>query len=158
MLIRDCALAIPDIAKTRYATGVGIALILTHECDIDENNERFFNDLVLVCPVISLDDFCEECEQEEGAGAWGGILSQIAGDNVYRAMYLPPLQHAAACPQMEGGGIIYLNHISPCRVAWISDPPGQAICSLSAPGLQALDFKLQNHFLREKAVPLWFSR
>jgi hypothetical protein len=151
-------LAVPETTQARYRTAVGIALILTHECDIDQSNERFFNDLVLVCPVISLDDFCEECEQEQGVGSWGGILAQIAGDNLYRAMYLPPLQHATACPQMEGGGIVYLNHISPCRVTWISDPQAQAICSLSATGLRALDFKVQNHLLREKAAPLWFSR
>jgi hypothetical protein len=54
LLIRDCVLAIPAEAEPRYATALGIALVLTHECDIDQSNERFFNDLVLVCPVIPL--------------------------------------------------------------------------------------------------------
>ena len=158
MLVRECVLALPSATEVRFETALGLALVLTHECDIDQNNERCFNGLLLVCPVISLDDFCEECEQEEGPGAWGGILPKIAGDEVYRAMYLPPLSGSLACPEMEGGGIIYLNHISSCRVEWISNPSEQAIGSLSAIGLRAFDAKLQNHLFREKAASLWFSR
>jgi hypothetical protein len=125
--------------------------LLTHECDIDQNNERYFNDRMLVCPIIQLDDFCAECEQEDGAGSWGGILQEIARDTVNRAMYLPPVT-GWACPEMEGGGIVYLNHISSCLVAWIADPSAHAVCSLSSRGLQAFDFKFRNHLFREKAV------
>jgi hypothetical protein len=158
MLFRDCILAMPHTTEVRFETGVGLALVLTHECDIDQNNERHFNDLVLACPIIRLDCFCEECEQDGGPGAWGGILQQIASDNVYRAMYLPPLRNPTICPEMEGGGIIYLNHISPCREQWLCKASGQAICSLSAIGLRAFDFKLTNHLFREKMAALWFSR
>ena len=158
LLLRDCVMALPHSTEKRFETGLGIALVLTHECDVDQANERHFNDLVLVCPVIPLEDFCEEMEQEGGAGAWGGILPQIAGDNVYRALYLPPVHPSFHCPELEGGGIVYLNHISSCRVEWISDLPHQAICSLSAIGLRTFDFKLKNHFFREKVATLWFSR
>jgi len=152
ILLRDCVVAVPHETEVRYETGVGPALILTHECDIDPSNDRHFNDLLLVCPIIPLDDFCVEYEQEGGAGSWGGILQAIAGNIVHRAMYLPPF------PEMEGGGIIYLNNVSSCRVAWITDLSDQAICSLSARGLQMFDFKLTNHLFREKAVPLLFGR
>lgn len=155
MLVRDCVIAQPHSTETRYETGLGLALILTHECDIDENNERYFNDLILVCPVIPLDIFCEACDEEEGSGSWGGILPHIAGDNVFRAMYLPPVRD---CEEMEGGGIIYLNHMSSCRVQWMSNDAGKVICSLSALGLRAFDAKLQNHLLRPKALDLWFTR
>ena len=158
LLLRDCVMALPHSTEKLFETMLGIALVLTHECDVDQANERHFNDLVLVCPVIPLENFCEEMEQEGGAGAWGGILPQIAGDNVYRALYLPPVYPSFNCPELEGGGIVYLNHISSCRVEWISDLPHQAICSLSAIGLRTFDFKLTNHLLREKAATLWFSR
>jgi hypothetical protein len=158
MLVRDCVLALPHTTDVRFETGLGLALILTHECDVDQNNDRSFNDLVLACPIIPLEDFCEECEQDQGIGAWGGILPEIAGDNVYRAMYLPPPHNLLACPEMAGGGIIYLNHISPCRVEWFSNHAAQPVCSLSAIGLQAFDFKLRNHLFREKASRLWFGR
>lgn len=158
VLLRDCVIALPHPAETRFETGVGLALVLTHECDIDQQNERVFNDLLLVCPVIQLDHFCAECEEEAGSGAWGGILPAIARDDVYRAMYLPPLPTQWSCPEMEGGGIIYLNHISTCRVQWLSKLEEHAICSLSARGLYRFDVKLQNHLFREKAAQLWFSR
>jgi len=159
VLVRDCVIAMPDLEETRFQTGVGLALVLTHECDIDQHNERFFNDLLLVCPIIQLDHFCAECEEDAGTGAWGGILPAIARDDVFRAMYLPPPPSQWSCPEMEGGGIIYLNHISPCRVQWLSDLGQHAICSLSARGLYSFDIKLKNHLFREKATDLlWFGR
>ena len=136
----------------------GLALVLTHECDIDQNNERFFNDLLLVFPIILLDDFCAECENDAGIGAWGGILPAIARDDVYRAMYLPPLPPSWACPEMEGGGVIYLNHITACRVQWFTNLSQQRVCSLSERGLYRFDIKLRNHLFREKANELWFKR
>ena len=72
-------------------------------------------------------------------------------------MYMPPLHNAQICPEMEGGGIIYLNHISSCAVRWISNPP-QAVCSLTSEGLRAFDAKLYNHLLRPKAAQLLFNR
>lgn len=158
VILRDCVMAFPHLSETRFETAVGLALVLTHECDVDQANERHFNGLLLVCPIIPLDNFCEELEEQEGAGAWGGILEQIARDSVYRAMYIPPVRNFGECPELEGGGILYLNHISSVRVEWIKDPGGQAICSLSAIGLRAFDFKLRGHLLREKATQLWFYR
>ena len=109
LLLRGCIIAVPHPVDTRFETGVGLGLVLTHECDIDQNNERSFNDLLLVCPIIPLDTFCARWEEEEGAGSWGGILPEIASENVHRAMYLPPAQNAHTCPEMESGGIIYLK-------------------------------------------------
>ncbi len=156
--MRDCVIAIPHLTEVRFETGVGLGLVLTHECDIDQNNERQFNDLFLVCPIIPLDIFCTRCEQDEGRGSWGGILPQIARQNVHRVMYLPPMHNTRSCPEMEGGGIIYLNHISSCAVRWITDLATQAVCSLTAEGLRAFDFKLENHLRRPKAAQLLFGQ
>jgi hypothetical protein len=158
MLVRDCIIAMPHPEEMRFQTGAGgLALVITHECDIDPRNERFFNDLLLVCPIILLDDFCAECESDEGAGAWGGILPAIARDDVYRAMYLPPLPTGWGCPEMESGGVIYLNHISSCHLRWFTNIPQQLVCSLSERGLYRFDIKLRNHLFREKANDLWFK-
>jgi hypothetical protein len=158
ILLRDCVIATPHPTEVRFETGVGLGLVLTHECDIDKNNKRHFNDLFLVCPIIPLDRFCARCELEEGLGSWGGILPQIASQNVHRVMYLPPMHNPQICPEMEGGGIIYLNHMSSCAVHWITDPPTQAVCSLTAESLRAFDAKLQSHLLRPKVAQLLFSR
>jgi hypothetical protein len=158
LLIRDCVLAHPDPQVVEYRTIQGPALVLTHECDVDPANERYFNDMFLVCPIMPLDEFCEGIESQDGVGAWGGILREVAADKVYRAMYLPPVPAMFHCPEMEGGGVIYLNHISASRVEWVRDLAGQAMCSLSAPALRFLDIKMHNHLIREKATALWFSR
>src|SRR4051812_32911489 len=159
MIVRDCVISTPHPMERRFESGIGLGLILTHECDVDQQNERFFNDFVLVCPIIPLDDFCASTEDEDGAGAWGGILPLIAKNIVYRAMYLPPIPRTAAIlEEMEGGGIIYLNHISSTSMEWFGDISQHAVCSLSAIGLRAFDFKLQNHLFREKASNLWLMR
>ncbi len=69
-----------------------------------------------------------------------------------------PMHNPQTCPEMEGGGIIYLNHISSCAVHWITDPTAQAVCSLTAESLRAFDAKLHNHLLRPKMAQFLFSR
>jgi hypothetical protein len=111
MIVRDCVVSTPHRTEMRFETGVGLGLVLTHECDADQQNERFFNDLVLVCPIIPLDDFCASAEEESGAGAWGGILRDIAENIVYRAMYLPPIPRTIAfLEKMEGWDNLSKSH------------------------------------------------
>lgn len=158
LILRDCPVAHPDINKLRYETGLSVALVLTHECDVDQSNERVFNDLILVCPIIPLFDFCEEYESELGVGSWGGLLPHLARGDVFRAMYIPPPRPELSCPELEGGGILYFNHISACRVSWLNDLPSKMICSLSERGLRMLDLKLKTHLFREKPTALSFGR
>jgi len=124
MFLRDCVIATPHPTEIGFETGVGLALVLTHECDIGQNNRRHFNELFLVCPIIPL------ANRES---------------KVHRAMYFP-IYNTQACPEMEGGGVIYLNHKSSCAVHWITDLTAQAVCSLTAEGLGAFAAKLHNTY------------
>ena len=154
LLISDCVLAFANESEKRYQTGTGPALILTHECDIDQANARHFNDLFLAFPIISLDDFCDEFETEHGPESWAAFLPALVKDDVVRAMWIPPVPDSSKCPELQGGGVIYLNQLSHSRVEWVTDIEKQAICTLSSFGLRYFDAKIGNLWNREKAVPL----
>jgi hypothetical protein len=157
VILRDCRLAFADPDEKRYRTGIGPALVLTHECDIDDANARHFNDLFLAFPIMRLEDFCLEYETDHGVNSWTSFLPQLAGDYVIRAMYLPPVPPAFRYPDLDEGGVIYLNQLSHSCVAWVEDFKAQAICTLSVFGLRHFDVKIANLWNREKADRLPFS-
>ena len=154
LILKDCPLALTHPSEMRFQTALGLALVLTHECDADTRNDRYFNDHVLVCPIIPLDDFCAAYEDHLGPRSWAVFLDNLAAGHVFRAMYLPPPNKPLFTEELESGGIIYLNTISSCRVSWLENLDKHAICSLSEPAHWALDFKIRNHFLREKPTRL----
>lgn len=158
ILLRDCPLPVPDDTGPAYRTGLGHALVLTHECDIDPDNDRSFNDSVLVLPITPLDLFCEQYDMEHGAGAWGGLVPKIAGGEVFRLMYLPPVPAHIAPSALSQGGIVNFNTIGSAPLPWLQHFGTQRVCSLSAIGLRFLDFKIETHLYRPKAVPLWFDQ
>ena len=49
--------AIFDKAEKLFDTVSGLVYVLSHECDVDPNNPRFFNDYVLICPIIDYLEF-----------------------------------------------------------------------------------------------------
>lgn len=157
MLLRDCPYPVPAADQLRYSTLLGKVLVLTHECDMDDNNERQFNDTVLVLPITPLELFCEQLDQEHGTGAWGGLVPQVAGGNVFRLMYLPPIPANIAPDMLPLGGIVDFNTIAYAPIPWLAHFGTEHVCSLSALGLRFLDYKLETHLRRPKAVPLWFQ-
>jgi hypothetical protein len=57
LLFRGVRYPIYVEATYLFMTVRGMVYVLTHECDVDPNNIRPFNDDVLICPVIPLGDF-----------------------------------------------------------------------------------------------------
>jgi hypothetical protein len=125
---------------------------------VDPENDRSFNEHVLVLPILPLDIWVDTMDSEQGAGSWGGILPKIAANDVFRVMYFPPVPSYIDAPELKFGGLVNLNTITFTPIGWFDYYRSLGICSLSAIGLRALDYKLQNHLLREKAVKLWFMR
>jgi hypothetical protein len=123
------------------------AYVLTHECDVDPANERAFNDHLLICPVIRVEDFVAEFEAEfSSRDALVGFLASVARRQVSRVVFLP------ASEGLEKGGFLYLNALASTHVsAFAQKTPFAAV---SAIGLQAIDYALQNHLLRQKAERL----
>jgi hypothetical protein len=137
----------------RYKLVRGFACVLSHECDIDQSNIRFFNNLLLIAPIIKFDQFSEEFSERSGPEQLRSFLDSLSKRNISRIVYVPTIAN-----KLPWGGIIYLNQITHTHIDSIgSKSAAERICSLSAFGLQHLDQMLQRHLFREKAQRLAFS-
>ena len=158
IILRDCPIPMQDDLTKKFLTALGPVLMLTHECDIDQDNDRGFNEHALVIPILPLDIWVDQMDVEQGVGSWGGILPKIAANEVFRALYLPPAPGFINVPELKFGGLLNLNTISSTPLEWHDHYKTLPICSLTAFGLRVLDYKLTNHLLRPKAASLWGSR
>ena len=119
--------------------------VLTHECDVDQDNDRSFNEYLTVCPLIPLSEFLIVYEEwMQGDGNLGNFLSAIANRSVNRLMYLPP-----GPGQLQYGAFLYLNNIVSTHICEFESV--KPFASVSAYGLEAIDKTFFNHFLRPKA-------
>lgn len=143
-----------DESEEVFDTVEGLVYVLTHECDIDQANERHFNDYVLICPINRFDSFAMEFCATHSESAFYGILPEIAKDNVYRVFYLPPIPDLVSVDALPWGGLMYLNQICNTHVRTFSSGRARKICALSWYSLQIFDLKLENHLRRPKAERL----
>jgi hypothetical protein len=141
--------AVFDKDEKLYDTASGLVYILSHECDVDQNNPRFFNDYILTCPIIDMAIFVEDFE-----AAFPDKLTQmvvdLVGDRIFRAIYIPPINRSV----LPFGGILYFNQIGNTHVSCFGEATTQPIYALSHYAQRIIDFKLENHLLRPKAQSL----
>lgn len=138
-----------DKDSALYYTSAESGYVLSHECDIDPANDRPFSDLVLVCPIIPLEEWIPTYLEDHSEADLISLLAHIGKRNVSRVFYLPPLP-----PTLQHGGLMYLNQITHAHVSALSFEAAQRIASVTEYGLQKLDHMIQNHLLRPKATPL----
>lgn len=130
-----------------FYTVEGTVYILTHECDIA--NERPFSSYALICPVIELGNWVEEYQQHHSEDELRSLLAHIAQRNVFRVMYLPPLN-----PDLPFGGLMYFNQITHTHINGFRAPAAALLGSVTNYGLVKVDHMIENHLLRPKAVLL----
>jgi hypothetical protein len=142
-----------DTNEQLYDTAIGLVYVLSHECDVDQENSRFLNDDVLICPIIDFNNFAqtfatafpEKVDQ---------LLIDLVGDKIYRAIYIPPI-NASVLPL---GGILYFNQIGNTHVSCFEGQTATPVCAMSAYAQSIIDKKLENHLLRPKSQFLPLSR
>jgi hypothetical protein len=133
---------------SKFDTREGIVYVLTHECDVDESNDRLFNTEVLICPIIQLADVVAEVQEEVSTEYLVSFLANLGARNIPRLIYLPPWS-----PQLPYGGIMYLNHISSTHVSAFAIEHAAPIAMLTAYGLMIVEHMIENHLLRPKVDP-----
>jgi hypothetical protein len=135
----------PD--EDRFIVWAGPVLILSHECDLDQNNQRLLNDLAIICPVRQLEALVEMAGQAGYSdNALTTFLGNLASRRVSRAVYFPPFPDA-----LPHGGFIYLNQFTHTSVKRLSAEGSEKIGALSAYAMQSVDYVLKEHLFREKA-------
>jgi hypothetical protein len=142
-----------DTESALYYTSAENGYVLSHECDIDPANNRPFSELVLICPILPLEEWIPAYLEDHKEADLRSLLAHIGKRNVSRVFYLPPLP-----PTLQFGGLMYLNQITHTHVSALSFENATRIASVTEYGLQKLDHMIQNHLLRPKAVRLALGR
>lgn len=132
--------------QDRFEIVKGMALVLTHECDIDTSNAKLFNKDVLIAPVGRLEDLFSKLKEEKTDDEVKGYLGDFVSGRISQLFYLPPFV------SRPHGAFVALNRISPTHVSRFTniDPT----IALSAYGHMKLCERLGNHLLRSKADAL----
>lgn len=136
----------------RYQVISGMALILTHECDIDQHNQRAMNTGFLVAPLIQMSAFANTFAQQQDVAR--ALARDIAANKVNRLMYLPPPNELLRVQEIPLGAFIYFNSITHADVTHLTAQGVRPVCALSELGLEVLDNRLKNHLFRPKAEQL----
>jgi len=136
-----------DSNSRRFRTVRGMSYVVTHECDVAQENDRLFNDSVLVCPVIRFEEFFDEVDGQTNLGAF---LGNMATRNIPRLVYVPTFGEA-----LPYGGVLYLNRITNTHVSAFGEEGVAPIAAVSATGLREVDSALGNLLMREKSDRRW---
>lgn len=141
-----------DVTACIFDTAEGVALVLTHECDIDAGNDRPFNDFLLVCPVIRFEVFVDDFSRKLGDERLRNFLVELGRRTISRVAYIP-----WGLDDLPYGGLLYLNQISSTHVSAFG-LTGVKVCgAATAYALIHIDHALTNHLLRPKAERLAFD-
>lgn len=139
------------IEEDRFGILSGPAMVLTHECDLDPENERILNDNALICPIITLDALVDGLNQVVDYEEAKRFVSNVSARYVNRVLYLPPIPDV-----IPRGGYLYLNLLTNTHVTKLQGQDVTQPCMLSVDGFRELDIALERHLRRPKAdrVPL----
>lgn len=135
-----------------FNTASGLVFVLTHECDIDSNNDRLFNTDVLINPIIDFSKFVEEQSKISSDGKLKNFITSLSKGDVSRVIYIPHIDKNC----LPYGGLMYLNHICSTSVSAFSFANAQSVYAVTAPGLEIIDKFLKNHLFRPKSDRLAF--
>lgn len=150
-LFSSALFSIFDPDKAVFLTARGLVLVLTHECDVEAENSRLYNEDVLVCPIVPLEALVEDLSAEVSQSHLISFLTNLGARNISRLIYLPP-----SPPHLEYGGVLFLNQITNTHVSAFSRHGASSICALTGYGLQEVEYMLENHLLRPKAERIAF--
>jgi hypothetical protein len=134
------------IEEERFGVLRGPVMVLTHECDLDPENERILNDNALICPIIPLDALVEALNQAVDYDEAKRFVSNVSARYVNRLLYLPPIPDLIPL-----GGYLYLNLLTNTHVSKLQAEDVAQPCMLSVDGFRELDFALERHLRRPKA-------
>ncbi len=151
LILNDVEFATFDPAVDRFVVISGKIIVLSHECDLDGDNDRLLNDRALICPVLSISDLLERAKLKSfNQEKIDTFLVNLVKRRVSRAIFFPPLS------DLPSGGILYLNEITSTPVSRLS--AANPICAVSAYGMRVIDYSLENHLRRPKAERLPYER
>lgn len=141
-----------DVGQGRFHIISSTVLVVTHECDVDQANDRQYNQSIAIIPLIPLESFADEAISNNCLDEARSFISAVASESVYRLCFIPPSHDLLPVPELKNGALIYFNLISSTHISQI--PQDNMICCLSKYGLEIFDRMFERHFLRPKSESL----
>lgn len=141
-VVKDVIIPFFDTKEDRYRKLLTTVLVFSHECDFDTTNERTFNDKLLVCPLISIEELVATFNEVMSDDEILNLISSIVNRKVFRVMYLPCFD------VFEFGALIYFNDISNTSTNQLATSAAIALTQSTEFGQVCIDRMLQNHLFR----------
>ncbi len=114
-------------ADQLFDTREGYVYVISHECDLSQDNIRPFNHYTILCPVIKLEDCVRELSNSMGQDRLKTFLRDLGKDVISRVVFFPAIDGGA----LPYGGIIYLNQLSHIHVDAFRYPNAEYVNSLT---------------------------
>jgi hypothetical protein len=152
LIVKGVAFPFFDKAKSEFSVGIGRVYVVSHECDIDLQNNRPFNDMALLCPIIPLEAVLERYLAGRTEDQSRAFVDALGKRTVDRAAYIPTISE-----ELPYGGVLYFNSITHTHVSEFHRPGVEKCCSLSGFGLVYMDAALSHAVLKRpkaQALPL----
>lgn len=127
VLGRNLTYPLFDSASADFILAEGVAYVVSHECDIDQENDRPFNNAVLVCPVIPFEAALDHLNSHRTPSQVRGFIDALSNNTVDRVIYIPALPDA-----LPWGGLLYFNAMSHTDVSEV-EKIGNYILYLARP-------------------------
>jgi hypothetical protein len=145
LFFSNVRMPIYDEKRGLFVTRTFTVLVLTHECDIDQANQKAFNNDVLVAPLAPFEAVFETLKAKRSDAEIKSYLGDLAAGRITQLMYLPHWPE-----RFPNGVVLYLNRITHTHLAEFSREGVSGIGALTGYGLQQLHSRLSTHLLREK--------
>lgn len=133
----------------RFVVASGTVYVLSHECDLDPENDKVLGGYCLICPLLPVSDLIGSATAADlSQNQVSAFLGNLAARRISRFVYLPPLV------TFEHGAVLNLNQITSTSLTTMSND--HALAAVSVYGLNTIDMALENHLRRAKseALPL----
>ena len=150
LILDGAAYPIYDDGAGEFAVAEGIVYVVSHECDLSQENERPFNDAALVCPIIPLQLVLDHYLLGLSADKVRSFIHQLSASRVDRAAFIPTIPD-----RLPHGGVLYFSTMTSTTVSELKRPNVATPCAVTVPGLKYIDDRLHQAILkRPKDQPL----
>jgi hypothetical protein len=147
LIVADVPIPYFNRGTDRFTVAAATVYILSHECDLDPENDKVLGGYCLVCPLLPIEQMVASAVAASlSQNEISAFLGNIAARRVSRFVYLPPLQGAAM------GAVLNLNQITSTALSTID--VNNAVSAVSRYGLETIDMGLENHLRRAKSESL----
>lgn len=152
LILGDVTFPAYDVGEGAFVVGDGMVYVISHECDLDADNDRPFNDSSVVCPIIPLDVVVEKYLATLNEEQLSAFLDAIGKRTVERVLFVP-----AIADVLPYGGLLYFGTLTHTHISELTKEAVRRHSAVTAYGLNIIDLALERAIRRPKAQRLAFA-